>query len=87
LVTLLQNEEGIKAVHCSLHDLPHFSLSNVRILRVTVTGGAGLSGMDILYWAIAKRQRYECLGLSGYCWPILGNTGGPYCRQRLLIPH
>lgn len=76
LVTLLQNEEGIKAVHCSLHDLLHFSLSDVRILRVTVTGGTGLPGMDILYWAIAERQRYECLGLSGYSWPILGNTGG-----------
>jgi len=41
------------------------SLSDVRILRVALTGGAGLSGMDILYWAIAERQRYECLGLSG----------------------
>jgi hypothetical protein len=62
---LLQNEEGVEAVHRSLHDLPHFSLGDVRILRVVLAGGAGLSGMDILYWAIAERQRYECLGLSG----------------------
>jgi hypothetical protein len=67
LVTLFQNEEGIKAVHCSLHDLPHFSLSDREYCGVTVTGEAGLYGIDILYWAIAERQRYEVpwpLGLS-----------------------
>lgn len=41
-----------------------------RILPVTLTGWAGLSGKDILYWAIAGRQRYERLGFSGYFLPL-----------------
>jgi hypothetical protein len=36
LVTLLQNKEREEVINCGLHDLAHFSLSNVGVLGITV---------------------------------------------------
>lgn len=35
LLTLLQNKECEEVINCGLHDLAHFSLSNVGVLRIT----------------------------------------------------
>jgi len=54
LVTLLQNKEREEMINCGLHDLAHFSLSNVGVLRITVTYRAVLPRVDIFYRAIAE---------------------------------
>ncbi len=70
---LLQYKEREEVINCGLHDLPHFTLRDVRILWVAVASGAGLPRMDILNWSIAESQRDERLGFSGHSGQVLGN--------------
>jgi len=72
MIGLLQHQERVQVIDCVLHDLAHFSLSDMRILKFSVACGAGLSGMDVFDWSIAKSHRYQSLGLSGQSGQIVG---------------
>lgn len=74
---------GVQMIDCALHDLAHFSLSDMRIFRFSVACGAGPSGVDVFDWSIAKSHRYPSLGLSGYSGHILGRRCGLFHTQAL----
>lgn len=69
---LLQNKEREEVINRGLHDLAHFSLSDVRVPRIAVLCGTVLPRVNTLYRAIAERQRYERFCLSGDSRLILG---------------
>src|SRR6266567_5019380 len=72
MIGLLQHEERVQVIDCALHDLAHFSLSDMGILPFPVACGTGLPGMDVFDWSIAKSHNYQSLGLSGQSGQILG---------------
>lgn len=72
LIGLLQHKERVQVINCTLHNLAHFSLSDVRILRFSMACRAGLSCMDFFDWSIAKSHHYQSLGLSGQSGQLVG---------------